>query len=153
YQSLPVGCRHPWSHIDSGVSERYLAKELELSLTSVPTDTCGIDKCYGCGSFAPQCLSGELVPGEMGGERGGEAPPPISAPPPPSPRFRYRARYHKTGRMRFLSHLELSRTVMRGLRRAGIPLAHTEGFHPMPRLAFASALAVGIESTGEYLDL
>jgi radical SAM-linked protein len=54
--------------------------------------------------------------------------------------------------MRFLSHLELSRTVMRAFRRAGVPLAHTEGFHPMPRLAFASALAVGVESRGDFLD-
>ncbi len=88
YQALPAGCRHPWSHIDSGVSERYLAKELELSLASAPTDTCGIDKCYGCGSFARQCLSGELVPGRMGEKLEVEPPPPIAAPPPPSPRFR-----------------------------------------------------------------
>ncbi|HEV8336956.1 MAG TPA: TIGR03960 family B12-binding radical SAM protein [Candidatus Polarisedimenticolia bacterium] len=151
YQRLEVGSRHTWDHIDSGVSERYLAKELTMSLTSVPTDTCGIDKCYGCGSFARQCVSGELVPGTMGElcqiERPASLPP-----PPPSPRHRYRARYHKLGRMRFLSHLELSRTMMRAFRRAGISLAHTEGFHPMPRLAYASALAVGVESTGEYLD-
>ncbi|HMC83849.1 MAG TPA: TIGR03960 family B12-binding radical SAM protein, partial [Candidatus Polarisedimenticolia bacterium] len=152
YQELAVGSRHPWNHIDSGVSERYLAKELELSLTSVPTDTCGIDKCYGCGSFARQCLSGELVPGKM--EEGMEVDPPSPVPPapPPQPRHRYRARYHKVGRMRFLSHLELVRTMIRGFRRAGISLSHSEGFHPMPRLSFASALAVGVESTGEYLD-
>src|SRR4030095_9821057 len=48
--------------------------------------------------------------------------------------------------------LELSRTLMRAFRRAEIPLAYSEGFHPMPRLAFASALAVGVESNGEYLD-
>lgn len=152
YQRLEVGARHSWDHIDSGVSERYLAKELELSLTSVPTDTCGIDKCYGCGSFARQCLSGELVPGKMEEKSEVEAPRPVPPSPPPQPRHRYRARYHKVGRMRYLSHLELSRSMIRGFRRAGIPLAHTEGFHPMPRLSFASALAVGVESRGEYLD-
>jgi radical SAM-linked protein len=125
---------------------------MELSLTAVPTDTCGIDKCYGCGSFARQCLSGELVPGRLGEHAEVEPPRPIPPPPPPPPRHRYRARYTKTGRMRFLSHLELSRTVMRAFRRAAVPLAHTEGFHPMPRLAFASALAVGVESRGDFLD-
>jgi radical SAM family uncharacterized protein/radical SAM-linked protein len=152
YRKLEVGCRHPWDHIDSGVEERYLAKELELSLTSRPTDTCGIDKCYGCGSFARQCLSGELVPGKLQENSAVDPPKPIPPPPPPAPRFRYRARYLKHGRMRYLSHLELSRTLMRAFRRAQIPLAYSEGFHPMPRLAFASALAVGVESNGEYLD-
>ncbi len=151
-QRLEIGSRHPWDHIDSGVSERYLARELELSLTAVPTDTCGIDKCYGCGSFARQCLSGELVPGTMGEKGTVDPPAPVPPLPAPRPRHRYRARYHKQGRMRFLSHLELSRTLLRAFRRAGVPLSHTEGFHPMPRLAFASALAVGVESTGEYLD-
>jgi radical SAM-linked protein len=54
--------------------------------------------------------------------------------------------------MRFLSHLELARTMTRAFRRGEVPLSHTEGFHPMPRLSFASALSVGIESTGEFLD-
>ena len=152
YQKLEVGCNHPWGHIDSGVEERYLAKELELSLTSIPTDTCGIDKCYGCGSFARQCLSGELVPGRMDESSEVDPPRPVAPPAPPPPRHRYRARYHKLGRMRFLSHLELSRTISRAFRRAGVPLGYTEGFHPMPRLAFASALAVGVESRSEYLD-
>ena len=152
YQRMAVGSRHPWYHIDSGVEERYLAKELELSLTSRPTDTCGIDKCYGCGSFARQCLSGELVPGKMQENSEVEPPRPVPPPPPAPPRFRYRARYHKLGRMRYLSHLELSRTIIRAFRRAQVPLSYTEGFHPMPRLAFASALAVGVESQGEYLD-
>lgn len=152
HRRLRIGARHPWDHIDSGVSERYLAGELEMSLTSVPTDTCGIDKCYGCGSFARQCLSGELVPGRMGESAEVEPPAPIPPPPAPRPRFRYRARYHKLGRMRFLSHLELTRTMIRAFRRAGISLSHSEGFHPMPRMAFASALAVGVESTGELLD-
>jgi radical SAM family uncharacterized protein/radical SAM-linked protein len=152
YQRLTTDARHPWAHIDSGVSDRYLAKELELSLASVPTDTCGIDKCYGCGSFARQCLSGELVPGRMEEKLEIEPPRPIPPPPPPPPRFRYRARYHKLGRMKYLSHLELSRTMIRAFRRAEIPLSYTEGFHPMPRFAFASALAVGVESQGEYVD-
>ncbi|MCI0658310.1 MAG: TIGR03936 family radical SAM-associated protein, partial [Acidobacteria bacterium] len=152
YQRLEVGSRHPWDHIDSGVEERYLAKELELSLTSRPTDTCGIDKCYGCGSFARQCLSGELVPGKMQENSEVEPPRPVPPPLPPPPRYRYRARYHKLGRMKYLSHLELSRTILRAFRRAQVPLSYTEGFHPMPRVAFASALAVGVESQGEYLD-
>src|SRR5690625_1962176 len=50
---------------------------------------------------------------------------------------------------RFLSHLDLLRTFDRALRRAQIPVALTEAFHPKPRLACASALAVGITSQAE----
>lgn len=55
--------------------------------------------------------------------------------------------------LRFLSHLDLLRTFERALRRAKIPVALTEGFHPKPKLAFASALAVGITSRAEYADV
>lgn len=152
HQRLELGSRHAWDHVDSGVSEQHLARELELSLTGSPTGACGIDRCHGCGSFARRCLSGELVQGRTGGKAEGEPPAPSPPPRVGKSRVRYRARYRKVGRMRFLSHLELSRAMVRAFRRAGIPLSHTEGFHPMPRLAFASALAVGIESTGEFLD-
>jgi len=39
------------------------------------------------------------------------------------------------------------------MRRAGLPLAFSEGFNPHPKMAFASALAVGVTSDSEYLDL
>jgi radical SAM-linked protein len=51
--------------------------------------------------------------------------------------------------LRFLSHLELMRALARALRRAGVPLAFTQGFNPQPRLSLAQALAVGIEGLSE----
>lgn len=64
----------------------------------------------------------------------------------------WRFRLAKTGRMRFLSHLDLVRTLSRSFRRAGLRLEHTAGFHPHPMLSFGPALAVGMESTAEYFD-
>lgn len=64
----------------------------------------------------------------------------------------WRFRLAKTGRMRFLSHLDLVRTLSRSFRRAGLRLEHTTGFHPHPVLSFGPALAVGMESTAEYFD-
>lgn len=55
--------------------------------------------------------------------------------------------------LRFLSHLDMLRTLERALRRAQIPAALTEGFHPKPKLSIASPLAVGITSQAEYGDL
>ena len=57
------------------------------------------------------------------------------------------------GELRFLSHLELMRALQRALRRAGIPLAFTQGFNPQPRLSLAQALAVGVEGLRELGDI
>ena len=61
--------------------------------------------------------------------------------------------YSKGEEARFLSHLDLMRAMERALRRARLPLAFSEGYNPHPRVAYASALAVGVTSEGEYLDL
>lgn len=67
--------------------------------------------------------------------------------------YRYRIRYKKTGPMRYISHLDLLRTMERSARRAGLPLAFTEGFNPHPKISFAAPLPVGVEGHDEYLDL
>lgn len=64
-----------------------------------------------------------------------------------------RVRFTKQGKIRFLSHRDLARVWERGLRRAGIPVAYSEGFSPRPRISFGLALSTGYESLGEYLDI
>jgi radical SAM-linked protein len=68
------------------------------------------------------------------------------------PLARYRAEFHKTEAMRFTGNLDLHRTLERTLRRAGLPLAYTQGFHPHPRLTLASALSLGCTSQGELAE-
>jgi len=63
-----------------------------------------------------------------------------------------RMKFEKAAPVRFISHLDLMRAFERAFRRAKLPLAYSEGFTPHPRLTFASALSVGITSSGEYLD-
>lgn len=53
----------------------------------------------------------------------------------------------------FISHLDYARTIERSIRRAHIPAAYSEGFNPHMKIAFASALAVGVTSEAEYLDI
>ncbi len=63
-----------------------------------------------------------------------------------------RFRFRKGPEVRFLSHLDLLRTMERAIRRAGLPIAYSEGFNPRPKMSFGFALAVGILSEGEYGD-
>lgn len=67
--------------------------------------------------------------------------------------FRLRVRYVKEGRLRYLGHLEVARTVERSIRRAGLPFAVTQGFSPHMRVAFTAALPVGTSSCCEWYDL
>lgn len=64
-----------------------------------------------------------------------------------------RFRFAKQGIARFISHLDLMRCVERAVRRAGLPAALTEGFHPHYRISFGPALPLGVTSTAEYADL
>jgi radical SAM-linked protein len=62
-------------------------------------------------------------------------------------------KYTRGERVKYISHLDLMRTMQRAVRRADIPIAYSQGFNPHPIMAFASALAVGITSEGEYMDI
>ena len=73
---------------------------------------------------------------------------------PPSERAsRIRFRFSKTGALALLSHLDLVRLLERALRRTGLPVSFTGGFHPLPRLQLALALPLGVEGEGEWMDL
>jgi radical SAM-linked protein len=67
--------------------------------------------------------------------------------------FRLRVRYSKAGRARFLSHLEVMRTLERSARRARLPYAVTKGFNPRMKAAFGPALPVGTGGEREYYDV
>lgn len=59
----------------------------------------------------------------------------------------------KGNEIRYVSHLDFAGTIERAIRRAKLPAAYSEGFNPHMKLAFASALAVGVTSAAEYLDI
>lgn len=70
-----------------------------------------------------------------------------------SPVCRLRVSYVKSGRLKYLGHLEVLHTVERIVRRAGLPYAVTQGFSPHMKMGFSSALPVGTSSTCEWFDL
>lgn len=64
-----------------------------------------------------------------------------------------RLRFSKTGRLKYISHLDINRAMSRALKRAGIPLWYTEGFNPHPYMSFSLPLSLGVESLCESVDL
>lgn len=64
-----------------------------------------------------------------------------------------RVRLGKGDEIRFVSHLGFMRAFERTVRRARIPVAYSGGYHPHPKISFATALGVGMTSEAEYLDM
>jgi len=69
----------------------------------------------------------------------------------PPAHFFYRFAYQRTGRSRFISHLELLQLFFRNFSRADLPLNFSHGFNPSPKVSFSPALPLGTESLAEYL--
>ena len=67
--------------------------------------------------------------------------------------MKLRVRATKSGKVRFTSHRDAARMWERALRRAGLPVAFTEGFTPRPKISFGLALPTGAESIAEYVDI
>lgn len=65
---------------------------------------------------------------------------------------RYLIKYTKESEIKFLSHLDLMRTIQRVIRRAKLPIEYSKGFNPHMSISIAQPLSVGVYSTGEYLD-
>ncbi|HTZ44120.1 MAG TPA: TIGR03936 family radical SAM-associated protein [Jatrophihabitans sp.] len=70
-----------------------------------------------------------------------------------APVQRIRLRYAKRGRLRFTSHRDFARAFERSLRRAGIPMAYSAGFHPHPKISYVGAAPTGVASEAEYLEI
>lgn len=64
-----------------------------------------------------------------------------------------RIKFSKMGSMRFIGHLDLMRYFQKAFRRAGIPVAYSQGFSPHQLMSFTSPLGLGLTSEGEYLDV
>jgi len=138
----------PWDHIKSGVKKRYLKREWEKALQGEVTPDCR-EKCHECGVCDHKRIDPILF-------RDWE--PPLKAEKGASdngPRLmkKHRITFSKTKSARYLSHLEVVRLFIRAFKRAGLNLVHSKGFHPMPKISFASALPVGTESIHETLDI
>ncbi|MDG2382818.1 MAG: TIGR03936 family radical SAM-associated protein [Pirellulaceae bacterium] len=68
-------------------------------------------------------------------------------------RQKLRIRFRKQGDLRLISHRDLARALERLFRRAELPLAMSEGFHPHPKITFPAALGLGIEGCNEVIEL
>lgn len=67
--------------------------------------------------------------------------------------MKYRMMFTKKDEAKYISHLDLNRIFERACRRAGLPLAFSQGFNPHPKISFAIPLAVGVAGEREFMEL
>lgn len=139
----------PWDHIDYGVTTVFLQDEWRAARSGRSTGDCRTAECNRCGA----CDFINLEP--------------VVHPPPdrdltatqrstdgrPQTFHTIRVIYSKTATARFLGHLEVTNVVLRALRRAGVALQYSQGFHPMPKIATANPLPLGVESLCEEFTI
>ncbi|HUI45565.1 MAG TPA: TIGR03960 family B12-binding radical SAM protein [Nitrospirota bacterium] len=148
-----------WDFIHTGVTKKFLQQEYRRAVEETVTENCRV-QCEACGIG---CLEGgtpqlgmptktiqkiqQMAYTGSAGSAGRVHPAEVK------PRHRIRVKFSKTGRLRFLSHLDLMNLFQRAAARASVPIAFSHGFNPHPKIAFGPAISVGMESTSEYLDM
>lgn len=135
----------PWDHIDTRVTKTFLAAEWENAFKGVHTADCRVDACNQCGVCDFEKIKPLTYAGSM------ETADSRSRPKIENQRI-YKQLvifYTKQRQARYLGHLELVNILLRALKRAGIPVKFSEGFHPKPKVSFDNPLPVGIESLRE----
>jgi radical SAM-linked protein len=64
-----------------------------------------------------------------------------------------KVKYRKGEEVKFISHRDLMRAFQRAVRRAGLPVAYSQGFNPHMKISWGNALKVGATSEEEYAQL
>lgn len=129
----------PWDHIDKGIAKKFLIKDNENSKNAIPPKT-KFDR-------KREQIS---ETGDGFGRRSRRSAPKSNTIPGS---YKLRIRYRRDKEIRFMSHLDTIRTIYRAVRRSGIPVAYSEGFHPHIKISFGPPLPVGYTSEAEYLDI
>ena len=139
----------PWDHIDTRVTKDFLKTEWDRAVEGIHSPDCRKNDCNICGACDFETIEPKVF----------EA---ATAEPKRSPEDvhlkhdnykRLKVSYAKRDAARYFGHLELSNIILRSIRRAGIPIKYSEGFHPKPRISFDDPLPVGLESLNEILYL
>ncbi len=142
----------PWAHLTKGVSERFFARESERAERVETVPDCRLGKCDSCGlvKYIPKGATvcnayPEVAPVSPATEQRCELPVSVV--------HTLRIRYRRGEALKWTGHLDMVRVWDRLLRRAGVPVAYSQGYHPHPRIRYSPPLPVGLVSDDEYVDL
>lgn len=138
----------PWDHLLCGVSKEFLLKEREKAFMLEYTPDCRSGHCSNCGVCDFRNLKPSIIAGsrEFLQEYNNTLP---QSEADSETIFWYSFIYEKLSPAHYIGQTDFQRLMARSVRRSGIPVAFSKGFHPHPRISFDQALPVGIESVCE----
>ena len=142
---LRVESTKPWDIVDVGVSKDFLDKEFQRSRLGVITENCFYGKCVNC-----QACNGDRPTHH---ENQDKYLGTVSETPKEGLPAVYRVKYMVGEPYRYASHLDITRSIYRTLRRSDLPIRYTRGFSPIPKVAFGPPKSVGQTSKGDFFDL
>jgi len=142
----------PWDHIDAGLTRAFLQQEAEKAGRQESTPDCRFSPCHNCGVCDHVNIK-TILACDMEHILCEKPRPETSTPGEIAREKRFRILFTKKGRSRLLSHLEVSSALIRALKQSGLRFIYSQGFHPHPRISFAVATSVGMESLAEYADI
>lgn len=141
----------PWERIETGISREFLLAEAVRAERGEPTPDCRTGACGNCGVCDRRTVRTVIAPADapVGSLASLYAAPKEEG----GPEMTLRIRFTKLGPARFLSHLELSSALSRAVSLSGVSFVYSKGYHPHPKISFAGATSVGMESRGEFVDI
>jgi len=137
----------PWEHIDKGINKDFLKREREKTFSSEKVIE---EKEPEIARITGKTVQIKKEDEDIYGRKKKRVAPISTA---TVARSKIRLKWSKGEEVRFTSHLDVLRTFERSIRRCGIPIAYSEGFHPHPKISFGPPLPLGFISEAEYLDL
>ena len=150
-RQIPIEKILPWDFIDTGVSKDFLKQEFVASQKSVLHPACD-EKCVRCGacgfSGVKKTINKEILDydknlGLYSYKKENEE----------RQTYKYRLKLTKKGVLKYISHLDFLRLVIKAVKKAKIDVAYSLGFNPSPKLSLGVALPIFLESEGEIMDI
>ncbi|MBW2603036.1 MAG: TIGR03960 family B12-binding radical SAM protein [Deltaproteobacteria bacterium] len=139
----------PWDHIDTMVSKDYLISEWNKAAEGVYTVDCRNGNCNQCGV----CDFEAIEPKVFNDLKEDMVKNFTQDRPTPKDYKKLKISFSKLCQAKYFGHLEMVKIFFRAIRRAGIAVKYSEGFHPKPLISFEDALPIGLESMNEIFYL
>ncbi len=137
-----------WDHIDSGVTKAFFRLEKKRAQQGKYTPDCRFNECQGCGvcdfKSIKNVLKGNIHRNRKALKKLEKRPKTLK-----EQSLFFVVKYAKLFQARFIGHLDMVRLFHRAIRRAGITVAYSKGFHPMPKISFENPISLGMESMSE----
>jgi radical SAM family uncharacterized protein/radical SAM-linked protein len=137
----------PWDHINPRVTKDFLKQEWSKALKRALTPDCRRGDCNSCGV----CDFEKVEPKIHRNYTKDSTIPQNTAESSAQAFKRFQVFYSKSGQAKYFGHLEMVKIFLRAIKRAGLPVKYSEGFHPKPKVSFDDPLPIGLESQNELM--